>query len=491
MLDASVTLWSTPLPATAHLLLWQGGAHGYREQSVLQPIAALLVELNGRQSTTLDVGLAGLCQRLTWLAADHQTLLEPAGLREMTDALIRVVPGDGTGCVALDITPFSLEKPAQRTALRHCIVTLQNQFYQLPLLGYRSAPSHAEPALRLLAAPEQHPLAEALLKECCAISYGMRLARRMADRPSQDCTPVSVADELASYAAQHDEVSCEILDEEAIRTLGLGALHAVGKGSLNPPRLILLRYRGGGDAQPYAIVGKGVTFDSGGLWLKEGEGMRTMKYDMCGAAVVFGLIDTVRRLTLPLNLDAVLVLAENMPTDRAMRPGDVVTTYAGHTVEIINTDAEGRLVLADGIAFADRQLSPRCIIDVATLTGAVVKALGYDISGLMSNDPALGSALTRAAESSRDRLWALPFDDSFEPQIKSYIADFTNTPPNNAAIAVSAGYFLSKFCGNRPWAHLDVSGTALRRGDYTQASGRPIPLLTEFLIQQIAPALNG
>ena len=173
MLDASVTLWSTPLPATTHLLLWQGGAHGYREQAVLQPIATLLAELNGRQSTTLDVGLAGLCQRLTWLAADHQTLLEPAGLREMTDVLIRAVPADGTGCVALDITPFSLENPAQRAALRHCIVTLQNQFYQLPLLGYRSAPSHAEPALRLLAAPEQYPLAEALLKECCAISCGM------------------------------------------------------------------------------------------------------------------------------------------------------------------------------------------------------------------------------------------------------------------------------------------------------------------------------
>ncbi|MFB2829846.1 M17 family metallopeptidase [Aeromonas jandaei] len=490
MLDASVILWSTPIPAAAHLLLWQGGAESYREQPALLPVAQLLAELNGHQSMTLDVGLAGLCNHLTWLAADRQKMLEPAGLREITDALTRAVPGDGSESVFLDITPFALEDPQQWAVLRHSIVTLQNQFYQLPQLGYRSSPVGMEPALRLLAAQEQYLLADKLLQESCAISSGMRLARRMADRPSQDCTPELVADELARYAMQHHEISCEIFDDEAIQTLGLGALHAVGKGSLNPPRLVLLRYRGAGDTQPYAVVGKGITFDSGGLWLKEGEGMRTMKYDMCGAAVGFGLIDTVRRLQLPLNLDVVLVLAENMPTDRAMRPGDVITTYAGHTVEIINTDAEGRLVLADGIAFADRQLSPRCIIDVATLTGAVVKALGYDISGLMSNDRELCSALTRAAESSRDRLWTLPFDDSFEPQIKSYIADFTNTPPNNAAIAVSAGYFLSKFCGGRPWAHLDVSGTALHRGDYTQASGRPIPLLTEFLIQQISPVMN-
>lgn len=491
MLDASVQLWSDPLPASAHLLLWQGGEQDYLAQSLLQPIAPLLAELSARQTTTIEVGLAGVCQRLTWLAADHETLLAAAGLREVTDGLIRAIPVDCAGCIALDLSPFSLADPQQRAALRHCIITLQNQFYQLPLLGYRTMPQRAEPALRLLVAPGQQALAEALCKESCAISSGMRLARRMADRPSQDCTPVSVAGELAAYAAQHEAIRCETLDEEAIRTMGLGALHAVGKGSINPPRLVLLRYQGAGDAQPYAIVGKGITFDSGGLWLKGGEGMRTMKYDMCGAAVAFGLIDTVRRLQLPINLDAVLVLAENMPTDRAMRPGDVITTYTGHSVEIINTDAEGRLVLADGIAFADRQLAPRCIIDVATLTGAVVKALGYDISGLMSNDPELSAALTRAAEASRDRLWSLPFDDSFEPQIKSHIADFTNTPPNNAAIAVSAGYLLSKFCGNRPWAHLDVSGTALRRGDYTQASGRPIPLLTEFLIQQIAPALHG
>lgn len=166
MLDASVTLWSTPLPATTHLLLWRGGSWLSGEQAVLQPIATLLAELNGRPSTTLDVGLAGLCQRLTRLAADHQTLLEPAGLREMTDVLIRAVPADGTGCVALDITPFSLENPAQRAALRHCIVTLQNQFYQLPLLGYRSAPSRAEPALQLLAPPELVSIGRALEKGC-------------------------------------------------------------------------------------------------------------------------------------------------------------------------------------------------------------------------------------------------------------------------------------------------------------------------------------
>ena len=334
--------------------------------------------------------------------------------------------------------------------------------------------------------PQQRERLDALFQRQQAIARGMVAARRLADMPSDRCTPQYVVDEAQKLCAAFPALRCEVLDEKQIIEQGLGLLHAVGKGATCPPRLLAIHYNGIADGPVRCYVGKGITFDTGGLWLKEGAGMYTMKYDMCGAANVLGLMLSVAELGLPVRIMGVLALAENAIGPDAMQPGTVASACNGITVEINNTDAEGRLVLADAIAWASqRHPQARYIIDMATLTGAVVKALGYELSGLMTQDEALRQALTRAGKRSGDEVWSLPLDARLKRQTDSAIADLCNTPPNNAAISASAAWLLHHFCPPTiPWAHLDISGTALwRENGKSVASGRPIPLLVEHLLE--------
>ena len=334
--------------------------------------------------------------------------------------------------------------------------------------------------------PQQRERLDALFQRQQAIARGMVAARRLADMPSDRCTPQYVVDEAQKLCAAFPALRCEVLDEKQIIEQGLGLLHAVGKGATCPPRLLAIHYNGIADGPVRCYVGKGITFDTGGLWLKEGAGMYTMKYDMCGAANVLGLMLSVAELGLPVRIMGVLALAENAIGPDAMQPGTVASACNGITVEINNTDAEGRLVLADAIAWASRRHpQARYIIDMATLTGAVVKALGYELSGLMTQDEALRQALTRAGKRSGDEVWSLPLDARLKKQTDSAIADLCNTPPNNAAISASAAWLLHHFCPPAiPWAHLDISGTALwRENGRSVASGRPIPLLVEHLLE--------
>ncbi|MBS0867481.1 leucyl aminopeptidase family protein [Enterobacter ludwigii] len=334
--------------------------------------------------------------------------------------------------------------------------------------------------------PQQRERLDALFQRQQAIARGMVAARRLADMPSDRCTPQYVVDEAQKLCAAFPALRCEVLDEKQIIEQGLGLLHAVGKGATCPPRLLAIHYNGIADGPVRCYVGKGITFDTGGLWLKEGAGMYTMKYDMCGAANVLGLMLSVAELGLPVRIMGVLALAENAIGPDAMQPGTVANACNGITVEINNTDAEGRLVLADAIAWASqRHPQARYIIDMATLTGAVVKALGYELSGLMTQDEALRQALTRAGKRSGDEVWSLPLDARLKKQTDSAIADLCNTPPNNAAISASAAWLLHHFCPPTiPWAHLDISGTALwRENGKSVASGRPIPLLVEHLLE--------
>lgn len=334
--------------------------------------------------------------------------------------------------------------------------------------------------------PQQRERLDALFQQQQAIARGMVAARRLADMPSDRCTPQYVVDEAQKLCAAFPALRCEVLDEKQIIEQGLGLLHAVGKGATCPPRLLAIHYNGIADGPVRCYVGKGITFDTGGLWLKEGAGMYTMKYDMCGAANVLGLMLSVAELGLPVRIMGVLALAENAIGPDAMQPGTVASACNGITVEINNTDAEGRLVLADAIAWASqRHPQARYIIDMATLTGAVVKALGYELSGLMTQDEALRQALTHAGKRSGDEVWSLPLDARLKKQTDSAIADLCNTPPNNAAISASAAWLLHHFCPPAiPWAHLDISGTALwRENGRSVASGRPIPLLVEHLLE--------
>ena len=363
---------------------------------------------------------------------------------------------------------------------------LFNQAHRLSDLQLKKTDDDVRIAhITALCLPEQQAKLEGVFRQQQAIAHGMVAARRLADIPSDRCTPQFVVEEALKLCALFPALRCEVLNEKEIVEHGLGLLHAVGKGATCPPRLLAMHYDGTHEGPVRCYVGKGITFDTGGLWLKEGAGMYTMKYDMCGAANVLGLMLTVAELGLSVRIMGVLALAENAIGPNAMQPGTVATACNGTTVEINNTDAEGRLVLADAIAWASqRHPQTRYIIDMATLTGAVVKALGYELSGLMTQDEPLRSALTQAGKQSGDEVWSLPLDARLKKQTDSAIADLCNTPTNNAAISASAAWLLHHFCPPTiPWAHLDISGTALwREGGRSVASGRPIPLLVEHLM---------
>jgi leucyl aminopeptidase len=332
-------------------------------------------------------------------------------------------------------------------------------------------------AVALRAAGEERALAQAE-----AIAAGTRLARDLANLPPNICNPAYLAGEARRLAAEETGVEVEVLDRAEMQRLGMGALLAVGQGSANPPQLIVLRYRGGGDAKPYALVGKGITFDTGGINLKVQGGIEEMKYDMCGAATVIGSFLAVVRLKLALNLVCVVPAVENMPDGQSYRPSDVLTTMAGHTVEVLNTDAEGRLILCDALTYTQRY-EPQAMVDVATLTGACVIALGKHAHGLMSRHDDLAEQLLSAGQRALDRAWRLPLWDDYQQHLESSFADFANIGGKSAG-AITAGCFLARFTESQRWAHLDIAGTAWDEGRKGMATGRPVPLLVQWLIER-------
>ncbi|SEI72256.1 leucyl aminopeptidase [Azotobacter beijerinckii] len=320
-----------------------------------------------------------------------------------------------------------------------------------------------------------------------AITSGMALTRDLGNLPPNLCHPSRLADEAKALAKAHDALKVEVLDEKKLKELGMGAFLAVAQGSDQPPRLVVLNYQGGKkDEQPFVLVGKGITFDTGGISLKPGLGMDEMKYDMCGAASVLGTFRALLELALPINVVGLLACAENMPSGGATRPGDIVTSMSGQTVEILNTDAEGRLVLCDTLTYAER-FKPQAVIDVATLTGACITALGTQASGLMGNHDTLIRQILKAGEHAADRAWQLPLFEEYQEQLDSPFADIANIGGPKAG-TITAACFLSRFAKNYHWAHLDIAGTAwISGGKEKGATGRPVPLLTQFLLDRSAP----
>jgi len=325
---------------------------------------------------------------------------------------------------------------------------------------------------------------EKALREGEAIAAGMKAARTLGDMPANQCTPGYLADAAEKLAKRH-KLHCEILDEKAIRAAGMNALLAVAQGSRQPPRFIVLEYkpRSGkkSAAKPLALIGKGITFDSGGISLKPPANMDEMKFDMCGAASVIGVMEAVARLRLPLHLVALIPACENMPGGDATRPGDVIATLSGQTVEILNTDAEGRLILCDALTYAKR-FDPIAIIDVATLTGACAIALGRVAHGLFANDDALSAALLKAGEMIDDRAWRLPLWNDYQEALDSQFADMSNSGGREGG-AITGACFLSRFVDKKtPWAHLDIAGTAWKTGKEKGATGRPVAMLCQYLL---------
>lgn len=327
--------------------------------------------------------------------------------------------------------------------------------------------------------------AEVSLRQGKAVAEGVTYTKNLANQPSNICTPTYLANQAKLLAKKYKSLQVKILDEAAIKKLGMGAFAAVSQGSAQEARLICVEYKGSQKKQaPIALVGKGITFDTGGISLKPADSMIGMKYDMCGAATVLGTLKTAAELKLPLHLVGVIASAENMPSGTACKPEDIVTTLSGQTVEIMNTDAEGRLVLCDALTYCERY-QPQVVIDIATLTGAVVIALGIHASGLLANNDKLAKALLQAGEQSFDRAWQLPLWDEYQEQIKSPFADMSNTGGRSAG-TITAACFLSRFAKKFAWAHLDVAGTAalMSGGADRHATGRPVPMLVQYLLNR-------
>jgi len=405
--------------------------------------------------------------------------------KEYRDALrvaVKTLNETGSFDGTLYLTEIPLKKRDIAWRIRQATVVAQETVYRFD--RFKSKKDEVRRPLRKLtfAVERRSDLtpAETALEQGLAIAEGAALAKTLGNLPGNVCTPSYLA-EQASALAQEFALECQILERAEMESLGMHTLLSVAAGSQQPPKFIVLQYKGGknGD-KPLVLVGKGITFDTGGISIKPSAEMDEMKYDMCGAASVLGAMRFAARLKLPLNLVVLVPTTENMPSGTATRPGDIVTSLSGQTVEILNTDAEGRLILCDALTYAER-FEPEAVVDVATLTGACVIALGHVATGLLANHDGLARELLAAGDEAYDRAWQMPLWEDYQEQLKSNFADMANIGGRSAG-TITAACFLSRFTKKYDWAHLDIAGTAWRSGADKGATGRPVPLLAHFLL---------
>jgi leucyl aminopeptidase len=370
--------------------------------------------------------------------------------------------------------------------LRQTVEVMRDAHYRFDRLKSKKAGNGAPQLRRLtlnVAEADELDDARRAARQGQAIANAVALTKDLGNLPGNICTPSYLADEARKLAQRNPKLNVKILTEKEMTALKMGSLLSVARGSRQPPRLIVLSYHGGKRTdKPIVLVGKGITFDSGGISIKPAATMDEMKFDMCGAAAVLGTVTAAAEMALPLNVIAVVPSCENLPDGNASKPGDIVTSMSGQTIEILNTDAEGRLILCDALTYSER-FKPRAVIDVATLTGACVVALGKQASGLFGNDEDLAQSLLRAGTQSGDRAWQLPLWEEYQEQLKSNFADMANVGAREGG-AITAACFLSRYTKQYPWAHLDIAGTAWLSGSSKGATGRPVPLLTQYLIDQ-------
>ncbi|MFM2322071.1 MAG: putative cytosol aminopeptidase [Pseudomonadota bacterium] len=369
--------------------------------------------------------------------------------------------------------------------IRQTIELIEDFFYSFDALktDKKNKSSPAKKFIFNLPTKEDLINASKAIKQALAITAGIKLTKDLANLPANLCTPRIMA-EQAKKLAKEAGLSINSLTKAAIEKAGMGALLAVAQGSDEPLRFITLEYKGVAKKKqkPVVLVGKGVTFDSGGISLKPAAGMEEMKFDMSGAASVLGILKAVTELKLPINVVGIMPLTENLPSGSAVKPGDVIKTLSGLTVEVINTDAEGRLILADALTYSER-FNPDVVIDMATLTGAIIVALGAVATGMMSNNTKLALEIEKAGQQSHDRVWSLPLWDDYQQQIDSNVADISNVGVGGGK-SITAACFLSRFTKNLQWAHLDIAGTAWKSGADKTATGRPVSLLVQFLLNR-------
>ena len=460
-------------------------------------ISALLRrgELEGKPGQTLLLHHVPnvLSERILLIGCGKERELDERQYKQVIQKTINTLNDTGSMEAVCFLTELHVKGRNNYWKVRPAVETAKETLYSFDQLKTNKSEPRRPLSKMVFNVPTRRELTsgERAIQHGLAIAAGIKAAKDLGNMPPNICNAAYLASQARQLADSYSKnVITRVIGEQQMKELGMHSYLAVGQGSQNESLMSVIEYKGNAseDARPIVLVGKGLTFDSGGISIKPSEGMDEMKYDMCGAAAVYGVMRMVAELQLPINVIGVLAGCENMPGGRAYRPGDVLTTMSGQTVEVLNTDAEGRLVLSDAIAWASqRHPQAHYIIDIATLTGAVVKALGYDLSGLMTQSDALRAGLTRAGIKSGDEVWSLPLDSRLKKQTESAIADLCNTPGNNAAISASAAWLLHHFCPPEiPWAHLDVSGTALwREGGKSVASGRPIPLLIQHLLDDI------
>lgn len=422
------------------------------------------------------------CERVMLVGLGPESGFAEKQYREAVGAAIRTLNSTGASDASLHLTEIASLKRDIKWRVATAVAVAGEAVYRFDQM--KSKTESPRPALRRLAlgagTKSAVRRATAGLEEGLAISHGVSLAKDLGNLPPNVCTPTYLAEQARELAKRY-RMKATVLERDEMEKLGMNALLAVAQGSAQPPKLIVLEHRGGARTQkPIVLAGKGITFDTGGISLKPAPDMDEMKFDMCGAASVLGALKAVGELRLPMNVIGIIPTTENMPGGRAAKPGDIVTTMSGQTVEILNTDAEGRLILCDALTYAERY-EPAAVIDIATLTGACVIALGHVASGLYANDEALAKEILAAADAAFDRAWQMPLWDDYQEQLKSNFADFANIGGRPAG-SVTAACFLARFTKKYRWAHLDIAGTAWKSGKEKGASGRPVPLLTQFLL---------
>ena len=443
---------------------------------------------DGKLGTTL------LLHKVPQIAADRVLLVGLGRERDFGEAAYRTAmlaavralrtTGASDACICLAELPLKRHDVAWK--VEHAVLAVAEGFYRFDRM--KSKAPEAKRALRkvTLNLPKRTDIAagEIALARGEAIAEGMALAKDLGNLPGNVCTPTYLAEQAVELGKRHG-LKVEILEQKEIEKLGMGSFLAVAQGSRQPPKLIVMEYHGAKrDAPPVALVGKGVTFDTGGISIKPAAEMDEMKFDMCGAASVLGTMKAIALMRLPLNVVGIVPATENMPGGNAIKPGDIVTTMSGQTVEILNTDAEGRLILCDALTYAEK-FKPAAVVDIATLTGAMVISLGHVATGLFSNSDPLARELLAAGETSWDRAWHLPLWDDYQEGLKSNFADMPNIG-TRAGGAITAACFLSRFTKAYPWAHLDIAGTAWKSGAEKGATGRPVALLSHFLLKRAA-----
>ncbi|WP_149196524.1 leucyl aminopeptidase [Luteimonas suaedae] len=430
----------------------------------------LLHDLDGVAAPRVLV--VGLGEQAKFGAAQYQ--------RAVTDAIRTLKTGAAAGAL-LTLSELAVDGHDAAWAIRQAVIAADHAAYRYTATLGANNKKREHTGLRALAVSGDD---EQALSQGKAIANGVEFARELGNLPANVCNPAYLAEQAKTFAARFDKAACQVLEETEMEALGMGALLAVARASAHRPRLIVLEWNNGGDARPYVLVGKGITFDTGGVNLKTQGGIEDMKFDMCGAATVLGTFVSAVGLGLPINLRVVVPAVENAIDGNAYRPSDVITSMSGKTIEVGNTDAEGRLILCDALTYSER-FEPQALVDVATLTGACMVALGRQASGLMSKHDDLADELLAAGETVFDRAWRLPLWDEYQPMLDSAFADVYNIGGRWGG-AITAGCFLSRFTEGQRWAHIDIAGSASGDGKLGMATGRPVGLLSQWLIDRAA-----